>query len=46
MWLCRGFLQCTDVSQAKGNSSIRNQQHQAMRTVVAIVRSERHRLAK
>ena len=39
MWLCRGFPQCTDVSQAKVNSIIRNQQQQAMETVVAVVRS-------
>jgi hypothetical protein len=46
MWLCRGFPQCTDVSQAKGNFSVRYEQQQAMKAVVDVVRSQQHKLAK
>ena len=38
MWWCRGFPQCADVSQIKGNSSVRNQQQQgALASMLTIV---------
>jgi len=46
MWLCRGFPQCTDVSKAKGNSSVRDQKQSAMKTVVVVFRSYQHKIAK
>ena len=46
MWLCRGFPQCTDVSQVKGSLSVVNQQQKAMKTAVDVVRSQQHKSAK
>ena len=43
MWLCKAFSQCTDASQAKSNSSVRNQKQQAMKTVVALQNAALHK---
>ena len=32
MWSCRGFFQCLDVSKVEGDSSVRNQQQETMKT--------------